>query len=496
MNFLTTFFMQHHQKIGIIGAGIAGIAAAIRMAVLGFEVEVFETNAFAGGKLSEFTTNGYRFDFGPSLFTMPRYVDELFELAGEDPKAHFEYIRLPVVCHYFWEDGTRLHAHADAEAFSEEAHRVLGVEKNLVKHALQHASKKYALTGKTFLEKSLHRASTWLTSDTARAITQLGHLDIFSSMNAVHERELRHPKLVQLFNRFATYNGSSPYKASGILSMIPYFEHQVGAFLPKKGMYDISKSLYELALRKGVRFHFNTRVTEIVVENNIAKALKISNETLYFDKIISNCDVFFTYQHLLPRAKQPTYILRQEKSSSAVIFYWGVERHFPELNLHNILFSDDYRAEFEALGTGKLSDDPTIYINITSKYCPDDAPAHGENWFVMINAPFKADQNWDELVQHLRQNVIQKINRILKINIEKLISTETIIDPRTIEQKTMSHLGALYGTSSNSMLAAFLRHPNFSSDLKNLYFCGGSAHPGGGIPLCLLSAKIVSEVMH
>jgi phytoene desaturase len=486
--------MVNPQKIGIIGAGIAGIAAAIRMAIRGYAVEVFETNAFAGGKLSEFTANGYRFDFGPSLFTMPMYVDELFELAGEDPKAHFDYFRLPVVCHYFWEDGTRLHAHADANAFSEEAHRVLGVEKNLVKNALQHANKKYDLTGKTFLEKSLHRADTWFTADTAKAIAQLGKLDIFASMNEVHERELRHPKLVQLFNRFATYNGSSPYKASGILTMIPHFEHHIGAFLPKKGMYDISKSLYELALRKGVKFHFNARVEEIIVEEKTAKALKIGNETRYFDKIISNCDVFFTYQHLLPHAKPPKHILKQEKSSSAVIFYWGVTRHFPELNLHNILFSEDYRAEFEALSNGTLSSDPTIYINITSKYCPDDAPAHGENWFVMINAPFKANQNWDELVQQLRKNVIQKINRILKINIETLLATETIIDPRTIESKTMSHLGALYGTSSNSRSAAFLRHPNFSFNIQNLYFCGGSAHPGGGIPLCLLSAKILSDV--
>ena len=142
-----------------------------------------------------------------------------------------------------------------------------------------------------------------------------------------------------------------------------------------------------------------------------------------------------------------------------------------------------------------ISSDPTIYINISSKEEGSDAPQGCENWFVMINAPGNYGQDWETLKKEVRQRIVKKINRILKVNIEEYIEAEEILEPMTIESRTYSHKGSLYGASSNSQFAAFLRHPNFSKQLKNLYFCGGSVHPGGGIPLCLLSAKIVSNLI-
>ena len=205
-------------------------------------------------------------------------------------------------------------------------------------------------------------------------------------------------------------------------------------------------------------------------------------------------DIFFTYKKLLKEFDMPKRVSKSERSSSALIFYWGVKRSFPQLDLHNILFSDDYRDEFESIFKNReVSNDPTVYINITSKDVPNDAPKNCENWFVMINAPYDSEQSWKDITLSLRKIIIQKINAILKTDIEKYIQAEKIYTPQTIETKTQSYKGALYGTSSNSMLSAFLRHPNFSKDIKNLYFCGGSVHPGGGIPLCLLSAKIVSD---
>ena len=198
----------------------------------------------------------------------------------------------------------------------------------------------------------------------------------------------------------------------------------------------------------------------------------------------------------MPKAKQPERTLNQERSTSAVIFYWGIKKKFPELDVHNILFSDDYKTEFDSMQKGSIYEDPTVYINVTKKYVPEDAPKGCENWFVMVNAPHEAGQDWDVLIKKTRAQIIAKINRILKVDIESLIEVESLLDPRTIESRTSSHLGALYGSSSNNKMAAFMRHPNFSRKLKNVYFCGGSVHPGGGIPLCLLSAKIVDEIMH
>ena len=172
-----------------------------------------------------------------------------------------------------------------------------------------------------------------------------------------------------------------------------------------------------------------------------------------------------------------------------------MDRLFPELNLHNILFSDQYEGEFQALfETKTLFPDPTVYINITSKDVPEDAPKGGENWFVMINAPSNDGQDWDALRHQAREAILAKIHRVLGVDIAPHIVEEDFLDPVRIESRTSSDRGALYGSSSNSAMAAFLRHPNRGS-LKNLYFCGGSAHPGGGIPLCLLSGKIVGDAV-
>lgn len=484
------------MKIGIIGAGVAGLAAAIRMASRGYQVDVFEANSYPGGKLSQFELEGYRFDAGPSLFTMPQYVLDVFEAAGVDPEGRFEFDRLETVCNYFWEDGTRLSAYADEEAFAQEVEDKLQVPAERIRKVMADSERKYKMTGQTFLEKSLHKVSTWTNWGILKSMLLIPTFDLFTSMNKVNERLVQHPKLVQLFNRFATYNGSNPYKAPGLLTIIPYFEHRIGAFLPKGGMHDITLSLFELAKEKGVNFHFDTPVQEIIVENGRAKALQVNDKPQSFDRIISNMDAFFTYQKLLPKARHPHRILRQEKSTSAIIFYWGIQQQFPELDLHNILFSEDYRAEFDHLAKGKVYHDPTIYINITQKYCPEDAPAGSENWFVMINAPYDSGQDWESIIQRTRTQALQKISRILGQDIEALIACEETLQPLTIQSKTASHLGALYGTSSNNTMSAFLRHPNFSSRIKDLYFCGGSVHPGGGIPLCLLSAKIVDDVMH
>ena len=472
------------------------MASAVRMASRGHEVHVYEANSYPGGKLSEFKAKGYRFDAGPSLFTMPQYVDELYRAAGEKPEEHFEYERLPVACHYFWEDGARLQAYAEQERFAKEVEEKLGVPPERLHRALADSRRKYEITGRIFLEKSLHRLSTWLNGRVLRAMLAIPGLDLFTSMDAVNRRYLKHPKLVQLFNRFATYNGSNPYKAPGLLSIIPHFEHHIGAFFPRGGMYNITKSIYELAVRKGAVFHFNAPVQEIIVKAGRATALRLEDGEEPYDVVISNMDVFFTYRKLLPRERHPERTLRQQKSTSALIFYWGIRRQFPELGLHNIFFSDDYRAEFQHLEEGKLFGDPTVYINITQKYEPGDAPEGCENWFTMINAPFDSGQDWDALIQASRKQILAKLSRMLKVDVEPLIECEEILEPRTIESKTASHLGALYGTSSNNRMAAFLRHPNFSSRIKGLYFCGGSVHPGGGIPLALLSAKIVDEVMH
>ena len=485
------------SKAIVIGAGIAGIAAALRLRALGMEVDVFEANDYPGGKLHAFELAGYRFDAGPSLFTMPELVSELFQLFGESSEDYFEYSRKELVCNYFWEDGIRFTVNSNREIFAKEAADKFGIEAASLLAYLKKSQKKYELTAPIFLEKSLHKVGTYLSKDTLKALLQMSGMGIFTNLNKLNQSEIKEPHLVQLFNRYATYNGSSPYRTPGIMSMIPHLELYLGTYFPKKGMHSITKSLCQLAVKQGVQFHFNHKVEHIIVKNNRAIGIAANKKEVFADNIISNMDIFSTYKKLLPNESHPKRSLSQERSSSAVIFYWGIKKTIPELDLHNIFFSGNYSEEFAHIFDYKtLFDDPTIYINITSKENNSDAPSGCENWFVMINAPGDYGQNWEELVAQARKNIIEKLNRLLGINLESLIEVEDVLTPPQIEERTSSYRGALYGAASNSKFAAFLRHPNFSNQLKNLYFVGGSVHPGGGIPLCLLSAKITSELIN
>lgn len=486
------------QKVAVIGAGVAGIASAIRLSCAGYAVEVFEASATAGGKIAEYRSEGFRFDMGPSLFTLPVLVEELFLLAHRNIADYLPYQKLDLVTKYFFPDRSIINGYAEVDRLAEELEEKTGFPKAKTLAYFRSCAEKYDLIGNIFLNNSLHEIGTWLSQAAFRAYAQIWKLDAFRTMHQAHQAFFKKKNLVQLFDRFATYNGSSPYLAPATLSIIPHLEHNIGAYFPQAGMFGIAQSLYRLAEELGVRFHFDSPVEEILVEKKGNKrkisGIRVKNRVLSFDKVVSNADMVSTYRKLLPSEKAPKRMLEQPKSSSGLIFYWNIEGIFPELELHNILFSENYEEEFEHIFRYQtISPDPTVYIFISQKVCPEDAPVGSENWFVMINTPHNEGQNWDEWVAKARKFVIEKINKTLDIRIEKYIRGEHFLDARGIEARTGSVQGALYGNSSNNRFAAFLRHPNFSKTIENLYFCGGSVHPGGGIPLCLLSAKLVAE---
>ena len=479
----------------VIGSGIAGIAAAIRLAQKGYSVSVFEANTYPGGKLTTIQLGNYRFDAGPSLFTLPYLVDELFELAGKNPRDYFNYRKLDMLCHYFYPDGTILHTHADQQKLLQEVAQKLQIDPAPLKEYLDHSSYIFERTRHSFLEKSLHKFSTYISSDILKTVSSMRKLHLFDTMHEVNEKRLNHPKLVQLFDRFATYNGSNPYKAPGVLNSIPHLEFGIGSFFPTEGMHHILTACMQLAEESGVKFRFNERVEKIRISAKKVSGIETRNGFYPADLVISNCDVKQSYNQLIPGQKVPKKTMEQESSSSALIFYWGIGKSFPELDVHNILFSGDYQKEFQSIFKERtVHSDPTVYIHISSKVVPNDAPEGKENWFVMINVPSNQGQNWEELRLKVRKQVIEKINRMLKTDLESLIEKEDYLDPPRISERTNSFAGALYGASSNDRMAAFFRHPNFSK-ISGLYFAGGSVHPGGGIPLCLLSAKITADLI-
>ena len=484
------------STVSVIGSGIGGMAVAIRLALKGYEVTVFEKNPSPGGKLGLIERKGYRFDTGPSLFTQPRNIEELFELAGEPIGPYFRYRSLDLACRYFYENGRVVNGYTDREAFARELELVAGEDPSAVVRYLEESQRVYEKVGSIFLDHSLHKASTWLHARTLSALRQVGYGHLFRTLDGFNRSRFRTPETVQLFNRFATYNGSNPYRAPGMLSLIPHLEQNMGTFYPEGGMIRIVEALHALAVKKGVVFRFGAKVDGILREGRRVAGVSVDGQAFRSDLVVSNVDVYFTYRDLLGEPDKARNVLKRERSSSALIFYWGVGGSFPELHLHNIFFSRDYPAEFRHLFELKrMYEDPTVYINITSKMEEGQAPPGSENWFVMLNAPAGGELFTDEVVNRAREQTLSKLRRILGADVGSLIETEDVLTPAGIERNTDSYMGSLYGTSSNSKWAAFLRHANSRSGIPGMYFTGGSVHPGGGIPLCMKSARIVASMI-
>jgi phytoene desaturase len=487
------------EKIAVIGAGIAGLAVAVRLAARGFEVDVMEQNPGPGGKLSEIRHEGFRFDTGPSLFTMPELIEELFEAAGEKAGENFGYSKLSNVCRYFYPDGMVINGYGDPVRFTEELSQKAGEDPAKVRDYLEESRFLFELTYPVFIRKSLHQWRNYFSPDFLKAYRKAWRIKPFTTLHKLHERYFKHRNTISLFDRFATYNGSNPYKTPATMMVIPHLEHNVGAYFPSQGMYSIATALYELALKLGVKFEFDCEVTGILTEGNNSKVSGIltrsDGQRHGYKGIVTDLDIYYVYEKLLKPVKMPKKWFRHERSTSAMIFYWGMRLRSDMLDVHNILFATDYREEFRCLFDRKtFHEDPTVYLFISSKVVNEDAPEGCENWFVMVNTPAVGRQDWGNIVDDLRLKIEDKILNFTGIEVKSHRMFEYILDPAGIERKTGSYMGSLYGNSSNSMFAAFQRHPNFSP-IRGLYHVGGSVHPGGGIPLCLASAKIVEDII-
>jgi phytoene dehydrogenase-like protein len=241
----------------------------------------------------------------------------------------------------------------------------------------------------------------------------------------------------------------------------------------------------------GVEILLGSPVEQVKMKNRRVIGIHSGGKDHPADIIVSDVDIVKAYD-LFPGIRLKKRYLKHERSTSAMIFYWGMKGDLPSLDLHNIFFSEDYPEEFRFLFEEKsIYSDPTVYVYISSVQEKGDAPSGGQNWFVMINTPENIGQDWSALRDYARTRILEKLERMLDFDLAGKIETEELLDPVLIENRTSSWRGSLYGISSNNRLAAFSRHPNFSRTIKGLYFVGGSVHPGGGIPLCLASAKIV-----
>jgi phytoene desaturase len=325
-------------------------------------------------------------------------------------------------------------------------------------------------------------------------LLKLPVLDVLKidAMRTMHQAVRAHftdPHLIQLFDRFATYNGSSPYQAPATLNVIAHIEMAQGAWYPRGGVFQLAKAFEKLAGELGVEIHYESPVEEICIGKNQAQGVRLtSGETITTSHVISNADVAWTYETLLPRqiSEDNTQLKRLEPSCSGFVMMLGVKQQHAGLAHHNIFFSADYRKEFDDIFKHKIeSTDPTIYLCITSKTDADHAPAGYENWFVLVNAPYLSDAvDWT----HTSQRYARQIQRALFDKLgEAQVALSRVMTPQDLQVLYGGNRGAIYGYSSNTKLAAFMRPNNRAPKIRGLYFANGSAHPGGGVPLVTLS---------
>jgi phytoene desaturase len=485
------------KRAAVIGAGLGGLSAAARLSRAGWSVRVFDPQPFAGGKAGSLALGGYRFDTGPSLVTMPRVFASIFEGLGRRLEDCLTLVQLPVVCRYWWPDGSRFAAYADRAAYAAETARVFGEDPRSLDRYLEAGERIYAAAGELFLETPIHEASAWLRPGILARLPGLAGIDPLRSLHDRNASYFRSPALVQLFDRYATYNGSHPWRTPGTMSIIPYVENAWGGFTVREGIVAIPRALERICREEGVELRLGERVQAISAPGGRVAGVDAGGRFWEADAVVADVDPRVVYGELLARPGNPRArrYVRLEPSSSGCVFLWGVRRADPRLGVNNIFFSDDYKREFDDIFRDRrLPGQPTVYVNVTSKETPGDAPAGGENWFVLVNSPPDAGQDWEAEMAGLRARVLAALSRSLDRDVAADIAVEARITPADIARATGSPGGSLYGIASNTPGAAFRRQRNRSTDVRGLYFCGGSAHPGGGMPLVLLSGRMAADL--
>jgi len=493
----------------VVGAGLGGLSASVRLALAGFEVEVFDQAPTPGGKAAEVRLGAFRFDSGPSLVTLVEVWDELFTAAGQNRADHLPFSPLDPVAHYFWPDGAQLRAPADPGALGRAFADRGWAPEAATRSWFRRAQGLWNLAGPLFLGRSLHDPATWALPSTWATLAQAGRLDAGRPYARAVARTFADPRVRQFWGRYATYNGSDPGRLPATFAMIPWVEFGLGAWAADRGIHSIPEAMQTLAEAQGVRFHNETPVEAILHDGGRIRGLQTGGapgpQVHGAEVVVTNADVGPSYRLLeaggpLPRAarRRRDAYLGGEPSSSGVVFLWGVAAEHPELGLHNVFFSPDSGTEFRALfEERRLPEDPTVYVNITSKVTPGEAPPGQENWFVLVNAPHdpgpvrRVDA---EAVARLRAAVLRRVEAALGRPLGPRIVEERILTPADLERTTGSPGGSLYGLASHRALAAFDRHPNRAPGFRGLYFCGGSAHPGGGMPLAVLSGRIAADL--
>ncbi len=481
------------KDVVIIGGGLGALAAGIRLAVCGCRVTICEQGHSFGGKMNSWKSNGFRFDTGPSLVTLPWVFAEVFELAGSRMEDHLKMIPMNPLTHYIFSDGTDFTYTSELPEWLETIRQIEPCDVAGFLQLIKLGARIYELSKNTFMRRpplALPRIS-----DLA-GLGQFPLRNSWGNYEKVVASHFKSPHLRQLFNRYPTYVGSSPYRCPATLLIIPYIEFALSGWYPKGGLYKIIQCFLELAQQLDVTLLTNTKVEGVEHQRNVVKAVRlVGGERLSADVVVANCEA----EDVKAMLGEPhaTRLKERDRSMSGVVFLLGVKRTLPALHHHQVYFSADYENEFKQLFTErKFPDDPTVYVNCPSRNDRSVVPGEGESLFIMANAPANDEDDWDEkMIAEARRRVFRRLRRGGFPEIENDIVVEDVWTPKRIAARYAMPGGAIYGTHSHGWRKAFLRPPNKDRKYRGLYYVGGSTHPGGGTPTVLLSAQITVDLI-
>ena len=476
------------RHVIVIGAGLGGLAAALRLQARGFAVTVFEAGPRFGGKMNRWSSQGFTFDTGPSLITMPWVFEDLFRAAGSRLEDHVKLLPLHPLSEYVYPDGTRF-------TYTSNLPEWLATVKQLDRRDVagflrfqELGARLFEVSKRTFLKRSPSERPG------LEDLQALRYMPLRYGWGNYHDTVKAHfhsPYLRQLFDRYPTYVGSSPYSAPATLALIPYLEYAFGGYAVQGGLYTIANAMVSLCQQNGVNLCANSEVVKIEHQGGQASAVVLaSGERVPAAVIMMNGDSL-TLPKLLG---QPAGT--DARSMSGFVMLLGVTRTLPQIAQHTIFFSADYRQEFSQIfDHSRFPTDPTVYVNAASRADRNLVPGAGESLFVMANSPAIGAQ-WDaEQTKIARERVMSRLRRGGFPKIEDAISVEDTWTPRRIEERYRMPGGAIYGADSHGWRNAFFRPPNQDRSIRNLFRVGGSTHPGGGTPTVLLSAEITCRLI-
>jgi len=489
--------MRQSERVVVVGGGLDGLAAAIRCAVAGRPTTLIEARPNVGGKLNIVRDQGFVWDIGPSLLTMPWVLDDLLRVAGSSLAAELDVVSLPSACRYLWADGTRFDAMASLPALIQSIAAINSRDVGNFMRFMQYSQQLWDLSADQFLYTPM---TGWQSLLDWRVLRDGWRLDGLRTMDVAVRNFFESPQLQQVMNRFATYNGSSPYRTPATFNLIAWAEFGLGAFYPRGGLYRIAEVLHATAQRVGVDIRTATAVTGIQHQQGRVSGVTTSDgETIATQRVISNVDPQVTLAKLLDGgARRAQRLAQRELSTSGFVVLWGLRQRYDQLDHHTICFSPDYRAEFADTDAGRLHDTPTIYLNHTVGYDLDHAPVGGQNIFALVNVPATRGSqiDWPNVAaQYADQLVSQLETRFGLAGFRQNIVVQHILTPHDLAQRYNAPGGSIYGLASNSTLSAFMRPPQRDPQIAGLYYCGGGTHPGGGIPLALLSGKHAAQLV-